>query len=134
MTTLTGIHVDALTTDGNDHKREALASLRSSYEAKHRHILTEAKAKVLKLSRDAMCEDFNVGCEERSDDEGGGSITLTFPPDWHTDQAERFATEFLDLDLCERGYTPGAYFQRGGVGRSNTTGEVIISMSWGYDI
>ena len=129
MTTLTGIHVDALANSGN-----ALASLRSSYEAKHRHITDEAKVKVLKLSRNAMCEDFNVGCEELSDDEGGGSVFLTFPPDWSEDQATRFATDFLDFDLSSTYRGAGQYFQDSGIGPDDGTGEVIISIAWGLDI
>lgn len=128
-TTLSGIHVDALANSG-----DALASLRSSYEAKHRHLLSEAKAKVLKLSRDAMCEDFNVGCIEDGDDEGGGSIALKFPPDWSEEQAERFASNFLDLDLSTIYRGAGRYFQDSGIGRHVDTGEIFISVSWGLDI
>ena len=126
---LSGIHVDALAKANG-----ALASLRSSYEAKHRHVIDEAKAKVLKLSRDAMCADFNVGCDEHRDDEGGGSITLTFPPDWSQGQAERFAVDFLDLDLSSTFRGAGQYFQNSGTGRNIDTGEIIISVSWGLDI
>ncbi len=130
-TTLTGTHVDALTTMKT---RDALASLLSSYEAKHRHVTDEAKREVLRLSRDDMCSDFNVEMIETSDDEGGGSINLKFPPDWHTDQAERFASDFLGIDLSERGYTAGAYFQRAGIGRHVDTGELFVSVRWGLDI
>lgn len=126
---LSGIHVDALANSGN-----ALASLRSSYEAKHRHIIDEAKAKVLKLSRDAMCKDFNVGCVESNDDEGGGQITLTFAPDWTEGQAETFASHFLDLDLSSSYRGAGQYFQTSGIGRSNATDKIIISVGWGLDI
>lgn len=128
MTTLTGIHVDALAKSGN-----ALASLRSSYEAKHRHIITEAHKRVLKLSRDSMCEDFNVGCKELSDDDGGGSVSLTFPPDWSEEQAERFAVGFLDLDLSSTYRGAGQYYQDSGIVRMDT-GEVLISVAWGLDI
>lgn len=128
-TTLSGIHVDALANTG-----KALESLRTSYEAKHRHLLSEAKAKVLKLSRDDMCEDFNVGCIENTDDEGGGSIALKFPPDWSEEQAECFAAQFLDLDLSTQNRGAGQYFQDSGIGRHADTGEIFISVSWGWDI
>ena len=128
-TALTGIHVDALTDCA-----DALASLRDSYTRKHQHILTEARKQVLKLSRDSMCADFNVGCEESHDDDGGGHVTLTFPPDWSEEQAERFAVDFLDLDLSSTYRGAGQWFQNSGMGRSNATGEIIISVSWGLDI
>ena len=127
--TLSGIHVDALANSGN-----ALTSLRTSYEAKHRHIIDEAKAKVLKLSRNEMCEDFNVECIEGNDDEGGGSIALKFPPDWSEEQAECFASRFLDLDLNTVYRGAGQYFQNSGIGRHVDTGEIFISVSWGLDI
>ena len=81
-----------------------------------------------------MCEDFNVGCEELNDDEGGGSVSLTFPPDWSEDQATRFATDFLDLDLSNTYRGAGQYFQNSGIGRDGGTGEVVISVAWGLDI
>lgn len=111
-------------------------AIRSHWEVKHAQIVTEARAVQRKIVRDEFCNAFNVGCVELKDDDydGGGSITLTFPPDWTEPQAETFATDCLDLDLSERSSGPGRYFQNGGIGRHVDTGEIYISMCWGLDI
>lgn len=108
--------------------------LRESWMRDHANIITEAKRAQLKAVRAEFCSAFNVGCEESSDDDGGGSITVTCPPDWTEEQAEAFAVHCLDMDLSSRYRGPGCWYQNSGIGRHNDTGEVIISVSWGLDI
>lgn len=129
MTTvdLTGTHAEKITGD-------AIKVMRDHFEGQHAHILTEAQAKVREAVRAQFCEMFNVAREELSDDEGGGSVSLEFPPDWTEDQATHFAYHFLDLDLGEHYGGPGRFFQNSYIGRKCPTGEVVISVRWGLDI
>lgn len=126
-TELTGTHAEQINAD-------ALKLMRKHLEGRHSHMIVEARAKIREMVRTEFCEMFNVAREERADDDGGGSVSLTFPPDWTEDQATRFASDFLDLDLGSSYNGPGSYFQNSGVSRLNATGEVFIGISWGLDI
>lgn len=113
---------------------DVIKTMRAHFETVHAGIMLDAKAVLRDKVREEFCEAFNVAREERTDDDGGGSVSLTFPPDWTEDQATRFASDFLDLDLGSSYRGPGAYFQNSRISRLNATGEVFIGISWGLDI
>jgi len=107
--------------------------LRKDWMKRHAQVVIDAKAAQLQAVRDEACKAFGVICDESKDDEGGGSITLQFPKGWTEEQAERFAENYLDLDLSYRYGGPGRYFQSGGVGTSDS-GVIFLGMRWGLDI
>lgn len=116
-----------------DHT-SAVAIMRRHFEDRHAEIVNEAKRALREKVRGEWCAMFGVEREERSDDEGGGSVSLTFPKGWTEDQATAFASQCLDLDLSRHYGGPGRYFQDGGVGTNPDTGMVHLSMRWGLDI
>lgn len=114
-------------------RTSVIAIMRRHFEDQHAEILNEAKRALREAVRTEWCAMFEVEREERSDDEGGGSVSLTFPAGWTEDQATWFASQCLDLDLSTRYGGPGRYFQDGGVG-TNDDGIVTLGMRWGLDI
>ena len=130
MNNLNSTHVLALTK--NPKARDIVVK---SFADQFAHLIKAAEDEVAKLTRQAICDAFDVQLEESRDpDECSGSISLDFPIGWDEEAATTFASEFLDINLSSCYGGAGQYFQHVGMGAANVDGRRVISVTWGMDI
>lgn len=129
MSNLNSTHVLALTS--NPKARDIVVN---SFGDQFAHLVKAAEDEAAKLTRQAICDAFDVQLDEsREPEECSGRISLDFPIGWDEDAATAFASQFLDMNLASYGGAAGQYFQHTGIG-AVADGHLVISIVWGMDI
>lgn len=120
-----------------DHKsvlninRKVVEHMRRHFVKEHSYLVQDAKTEVAKRVRQDFCDAFNVILIESHADESG-CLQLEFPLSWSEGAAEKFASQYLDLDLSNKYGGPGRYFQSCSTTKSKNA--LVVSCTWGMDI